>query len=74
MRPPPPPSDTPAGDMALAASQLDQESGTLGASQAFEAPPAGAAASQADPEQQQEEAADGGEEQQQKKRPRIVAT
>jgi hypothetical protein len=72
VRSPPPPTDTPAGDLALAASQLDQEG--AGAGQAWDTPPAAAAAaSQAEPQQQQDEAA-ADEEQQHKKRPRIVAT
>lgn len=77
---PPPPTDTPAGDLALAARQLDSEQASSGpgafhaqAEQAAEQQPEGEQPQAAEAaEQPAEGEAEGG--QQQKKRPRIVAT
>lgn len=72
MRTPPPPTDTPAGDLALAAKALTGDEAAAGPG-AFNAQAADAEAPHAEPEQQQQaEAGAGG--QQSKKRPRVVAT
>ncbi len=77
VRAPPPPTDTPAGDLALAAKQFDAEATAGGA--ARQAPSTAATAAAAAPGQQPE-AAEQQQQQQEgqqpegKRRPRIVAT
>lgn len=80
MHTPPPPTDTPAGDLALAAKQVDAEQAAAGPG-AFTAQAAEPAAEQqAEGEQQRPEGEQAAEQpaaaegQQQKKRPRVVAT
>lgn len=80
MHTPPPPTDTPAGDLALAAKQLDSEQAAAGPG-AFNAQAGQAAEQQLESDQPAaaepaEQPVDGEAEgqQQQKKRPRIVAT
>lgn len=67
-----PPTDTPAGDLALAAKQLSQEDATAAGMQPSEAPAVAATAADKQGGEAEAEAGDG--ERQHKKRPRIVAT
>lgn len=74
MHTPPPPTDTPAGDLALAAKQVDAQQAAAGPG-AFTAQAAEAAAEQQpEGEQPAEQPAAAEGEQHQKKRPRVVAT
>lgn len=76
VRAPPPPTDTPAGDLALAAKQFDAEAVIGGA--ARQAPSTAAAAAAADPGQQsgaaEQQQQQEGQQPEGKRRPRIVAT
>lgn len=67
-----PPTDTPAGDLALAAKQLSQEDAAAAGMQPSEAPAVAATAADKQGGEAEAEAGDG--ERQHKKRPRIVAT